>query len=82
MRKIKKFSLAEGHVLSSWEMTMLEGGEFHPLECKTVGEKCSIAYYSSSGSIAGFYDGTCKYGYVATVPGLNVYQYVFACIPN
>ena len=84
MRKLKKFTLAEGHALSSSEMAMLEGGEYFPLDCKDkeIGEACAVIYYSTSGEIAGFYDGTCKYSYVEVVSGLNVYQYQFACIRN
>ncbi len=82
MRKFKKIRLPEEHVLSSEEMAMLEGGDYYPVDCKIEGKKCSIVHYSSTGSIAGFYDGTCKYGYVALVPGLSIYEYKFACIPD
>ena len=33
MRKLKKFTLAEGHELSAEEMAMLEGGDFIPFSC-------------------------------------------------
>ena len=69
MRKLKKFTLAEGHELSAEEMAMLEGGDFIPFSCNYEHAACVVL------GDAGVYTGTCQY------VGLNG-ETVLACVKN
>ena len=69
MRKLKKFTLAEGHALSSSEMAMLEGGDFISFKCVNEYAPCVVMAYE------GVYTGTCQY------VGLNG-ETVLACVKN
>ena len=69
MRKLKTFSLSQGHQLSCEEMAMLEGGDFISFYCYTEGASCAI---EESG---GIYTGTCQY---VTVNA----QRTIACVKN
>lgn len=71
MRKLKTFSLSQGHQLSCEEMTMLEGGDFISRFCDSVGQTCLI----DSDDYTGAYTGTCQY---VTVEGFKV----LACVKN
>lgn len=72
MRKLKKFTLAEGHALSSSEMAMLEGGAVFLMYCdsNTVGKPCAEVH----GSI--IVSGYCiKYSRWDEINQGNVYEY-------
>ena len=72
MRKLKKFTLAEGHALSSSEMAMLEGGAVFLMYCDstTVSKPCAEVH----GSI--IVSGYCiQYPRWDEINQKNVYEY-------
>ena len=69
MRKIKSFSLAQGHELSCEEMAMLEGGDFISFYCQNEYAACAI--YEGDGVST----GTCYFVGIGT-------EKVLGCVKN
>ena len=76
MRKLKKFTLAEGHALSSSEMAMLEGGDFISFYCYYEYAPCAILYPT------GISTGTCHWGYTPDEEHPDLYRYKLYCLAN
>lgn len=51
MRKIKRFNLYQGQLLSNKELSGINGGESFPLYCGYVGQPCAVVnqYVVSTG---------------------------------
>lgn len=71
MKKLKKFTLSQGKVLSGEEMAMLAGG--YSLICGHSGDKCSLVINDYS------YDGVCGFTYYTNG---DYTTSVFGCTAN
>ena len=82
MKKLKRFSLPQGSMLSNEELEMLVGGDFYPTDCTNENAACSISV------AGGFYTGTCLYGYYLYNGGDtadssdDTYKYGMHCVKN
>lgn len=70
MRKLKKFVLRTGQILSNEEMSRVCGMEFIPFYCSYEGQACAV--YATDGVNT----GTCKWVY-----GSSTAQYL-TCVVN